>query len=68
MQEEYKAMATLAVDVKYIKEKVDRIENRLDKDYVTIDQFTPVKNIVYGMVGLILTSVMVALITLVINK
>ena len=36
--------------------------------FVTRREFLPVKSIVYGMVGLILASVIVALITLVIQK
>ncbi len=35
---------------------------------VTIDRFNPVEKIVYGFVSLILTSVVIALITLVLRK
>jgi hypothetical protein len=54
--------------VKYIKEKVEKIEEKLEKDYVTQEAFAPVKNVVYGLVGLILVAVIVAVLALVIRK
>lgn len=65
---EAKLAQKLISDVDYIKHKVDLIEGNLESNYVTIDQFTPVKNIVYGLVGLILSTVFVALIGLIIIK
>jgi ABC-type phosphate transport system permease subunit len=62
------AFAELAVDVKYIKEKLDKLEGRVDSHFVTQNEFTPVRNIAYGLVGLIVTSVIVALIGLVVAK
>lgn len=41
----------------------DKLEN-----FVTVDQFWPVKTIVYGCLGIILTSVVIAGVTLVINS
>jgi flagellar biosynthesis/type III secretory pathway M-ring protein FliF/YscJ len=38
------------------------------KKYVTLDRFTPVERVVYAGVGIILTAVLVAVITLVIRK
>lgn len=59
----------LLSDVSAIKDKVTSIEHKLERDFVTQDQFTPVRNLVYGLVGLTLTSVVVALLALVIiNK
>ena len=51
-----------------IKEDVRDIKEKLEKNYVTQDQFEPVKKIVYGLVGLILVAVVGALIGLVITK
>ena len=51
-----------------IKEDVRDIKEKLEKNYVTQDQFEPVKKIVYGLVGLILVAVVGALIGLVIKK
>lgn len=42
------------------------LEGKL-KDYVTLDRYSPVEKIVYGMVGLILISVAGAIISLVIR-
>lgn len=53
-------MTTVKADVKDIKEK-------LEKDYVTQDQFTPVKNIAYGLVSTILLAVIGALTALVLK-
>lgn len=54
-------------ELRYIRRDLDEIKEKLDKNYVTQDQFTPVKNLVYGMVVLVLTSFMGALITLVLR-
>jgi len=51
-----------------IKETVDKIDCKLEKDYVTKDEFDPIKKIVYGMVGTILLAVIVALLALVIRN
>jgi len=61
-------IAEIARDVGYVRGKVESIERLVQDKYVTIDQFSPVRNIVYGMVGLILIAVIGALITLVIRK
>lgn len=68
MPEDKVNLALIEQDLKYIKDSVKEIKNSLDKNYVTIDQFAPVKSIVYGMVGLILTSIVVAMLTLIIRK
>lgn len=59
-----------AVDVKleFIIKELDEIKAKLEKNYVTAEEFKPVKNIVYGLVSLILTAVVGTLITLVVNK
>lgn len=58
----------LLSDVSAIKDKVISIENKLEKNYVTQEEFLPIKNLVYGLVGLTLTSVVVALLALVIIR
>lgn len=45
---------------------VDEVKTTLGSKYVTVDQFEPIKKLVYGLVGLILTSVAVAVMGLVI--
>ena len=55
-------------DIEYIKQNVHEINNKLEKQYITRMEFEPIKRIVYGMVGLILTSVVVAVIGLVLTR
>ena len=70
-------VAKLEVEMKNFKEvntnehetifkKLDCIDDKLNELFVTKDEFTPVKNVVYGMVGLVLTAVAGALIRLII--
>lgn len=46
---------------------VEEIKQKMEKHYVSINEFTPVKNLVYGMVGLILVAFIGALVTLVVK-
>ncbi len=61
-------LAVLTEQVRSIDETVRDIKKKIESDYVTQDQFNPVKSIVYGLVGLLLTSVVGALLGLVILK
>jgi hypothetical protein len=67
---------TLAVDIEYIKRDVEEVKGdvkdlnaKVEKYYLTIKmfeaEFRPVRNIIYGMVGLILTLVLTAVVYLV---
>lgn len=58
----------MANDVSYIKKSIDDLTLKVDNNYVTKEEFMPVKSIVYGMVTLILIAVMGALIALVVTK
>jgi hypothetical protein len=62
------AAALMRSDLSYIKERVTKIEEQLQQEYVTRDQFAPVKALVYGMVSIILTAVVIALVALVVIK
>lgn len=57
---------SMAKDISYIQQSIAKIEMKLDRDYVTVDQFTPVRNIVYGMVGVFGLATMGAILKLVI--
>jgi tetrahydromethanopterin S-methyltransferase subunit B len=46
---------------------VNDIKEKMEKHYVSVNEFTPVKNLVYGMVGIILMAFVGAIITLVIR-
>ena len=51
-----------------MKEEIQDIRDHMNKKYVSQDEFIPVKNVVYGMVGTLLLSVFGAVIALVINR
>jgi hypothetical protein len=61
-------LAVLAADVKNIKETVIRVECLIRSDYVTRTEFEPIKRIVYGLVTILLTGVVLAVLALVIKK
>lgn len=56
----------IVTSIKYIQRDIAEINTKLDDKYVTKDQFDPVRNIVYGLVAVILLAVVGALIALVI--
>lgn len=55
-------------DIAYMRQDVIDIKMSLNNSYVTKDQFDPVKKLVYGMTGLILTAVIVAIMTLLLSS
>ena len=61
-------LATLKTDLEYIKRDIADIKSVLKADYVTRDEFSPIKSIVYGLVGIVLTSVIGALVALVVKQ
>lgn len=58
--------ALLKQELNFIKNRLAAIELKLDQKYVTRVEFDPIQRLVYGMVGLILISVVGALISLVV--
>lgn len=55
-------------DIEFIKENLEEINVKLDQKYVTHQEFEPVKKLVYGLVALLLTSVIVAIVSLVLGS
>lgn len=53
--------------VDFLLKEVEEIKLKLEQQYVSQDQFLPVRNVVYGLVTLILVGVVGALIALVIK-
>lgn len=49
-----------------IKQTLEKLSTNLEANYVRKEEFQPVKQLVYGLVGLILTSVIGALLALVV--
>lgn len=56
------------IDLGYIKADIAEIKGKLDNKFVTREAFEPIKLIVFGLVGLILTSVVGAIVALVLIK
>ena len=57
----------IETELKYIRRDLDEIKLKLNNNYVTQDQFAPVKSLVYGLVALLLTAVIGAMVTLVLR-
>lgn len=62
------SIAILSTDISYIKRDVGEIKTKLEKDYVTRDEFNPVKWLIFGLAGILLTGVIGAMLTLIIRK
>lgn len=58
-------LATLIANSENMTDDIDEIKENLQKQYVTKDQFDPVRNLVYGVVALLLTGFMGTLVTIV---
>jgi hypothetical protein len=56
----------MVTKLEYIQEDVRDIKHRLEGNYVTKEAFEPVRRIVYGMISVILLSVVGALVALVV--
>jgi len=55
-------LATLETEIKQIKNTVNKIDDNIDKKLVTKNEFLPVKTIAYGMLGIIITAVLTAMV------
>ena len=60
-------LAVITNDLSYIKEKLNAVDEKVSKNYITKTEFEPIKQIVYGVVSLILIAVVGALVALVVN-
>jgi len=54
--------------IKTVKESVERIESKLERHYVTVEAFAPVRNIAFGLVAIILVAVVGSLVALIVQK
>lgn len=57
----------MPIHLDYLIKKVDKIDSCLEKDYISRQEFEPIRKIVYGMISLILIAVFGALLALVIK-
>ena len=55
------------VTLKTIYDAIQDLREEVKDTYVTKDEFNPVRSILYGMVGLILTGVVVAILATVVK-
>lgn len=51
-----------------VREDLKELNNKIDNNYITRIEFEPVRNIVYGLVSLLLTGVIGSLLMMVIRK
>ena len=58
----------IEVKLEFIIKELDEIKAKLEKNYVTSEEFKPVKTIVYGMVALVLTTVVGGIVALVVKN
>lgn len=65
--EDRTTLAVIQNDISYIKKQLDTIDTKVGNTYVTKDQFEPVRNLVYGVVTVILVSVIGAVVALVVK-
>ena len=68
MTDNHPSLEVIANDISYIKRDIVEIKGKLEKEYVTQDQIDPIKRIVYGLVSIILTSVVVGIVALVVKN
>ncbi len=61
-------VAVIANDISYIKSDIGEIKSRLDHNYISREEFDPIKRLVYGLVALILVAVVGSLMTLVVRR
>ena len=62
------AAETMRKDVESIKADVGEIKTKLENHYVSVEQFEPVRRIVYGVVGMFGLALVGAIVTLVLKR
>lgn len=61
-------IAVMARDVSHMQTDIEAIKNAIQHGYVTKEEFDPVKRLVYGCVGILLSAIMLALVALIIKS
>ena len=61
-------MAPNNVTIKDVYNLIEKLRNDIKETYVTQVEFNPVRNIVYGFVGLGMTAIVVSLLSLLIRS
>jgi hypothetical protein len=60
-------VAVILNKLERIEKDISALDKRLDDEYVTRDQFEPVKSVVYGTISVLLLSIVGALVALVVK-
>lgn len=60
-------LAVIANDILYIKSDVADIKRMQQTNYVSKDEFEPIKRLVYGVVAIVLVAVVGAVVSLVLR-
>ena len=60
-------IAVMANDIIYIRQSIDKIYKKLEHEYVTRNEFRPVKLIAYGLIGVISSTVVGYLLVKMVN-
>lgn len=68
MDEDNNHKDAIQVELRYIRDDVKDIKKRLGDSYVRREEFEPIRKLVYGLVALILTSVVVAILGIVLTQ
>jgi len=58
----------LRSDMRHMQRDLAEIKEMLNSKFVTAEAFHPVKTLVYGMAGIILTSVVLAFVAMVVKR
>ncbi len=64
----YNTVLTMGKDIEYMKSEISEVKQLVTTQYVQKSDYEPVKRIVYGLVSIILTAVVVAIVALVLQK
>jgi hypothetical protein len=60
--------AVIENELGHIKVELQEIKIMLTGDYIRKEEFDPIKKLVYGMVAIILTAVVTAVITIILKR
>lgn len=63
-----RALAILDAKLSHVQQDVIEMKSIMRGDYIRRDEFDPVKQVVFGMVSIVLLTVVGALVTLVVRK
>lgn len=60
-------LAVMQNDLTYIKGQIKEVNDKVSSNYVSKDEFEPIKKVVYGLVAIILVAVAGAVVSLVLR-